>query len=402
MGESIPSGAEPKKKRQHFVPKFYLRNFSFDGGERLHLVHLETLRSIPRVGLKGQCYEDYFYGKDPTVENALQDMEGVTAELFRRIIADERLPARGTPDDLIFRTFVCLQWGRTKSHAERSEALFSKALKTVYGPAWRAAGITQEQIDDVEFGTEKPGLQSLGITADMVPFMGDLESKLVVAGNLGEFVTSDAPVVLTNPYYLGRFPGGVAGLNVRGLAILFPISPRLLAVLYDGDCYRIGAPGKRVVPLASRSDLIALNNFQCLNANDAIYFHDETVAPGHLAEFAKVIRLRSRDCGVVIEAPSAQPADSSSVLHTYQADVSYRPQFSFLSLLRKRRGETGDVTRLEERNPEVANLFEEYQREVNAGTSKRGFLDYFTAHSFAKAGLPLPSFVRDPQRRTDP
>lgn len=227
MSEPAPSASDPKKKRQHFVPKFYLRNFSFDGGNRLHLVHVETLRSIPGIGLNGQCYGDYFYGKDPVVENALRDMEGVTAGLFRDIIADQRLPALGTPEDLIFRTFVCLQWGRTKSHAENSEALFSKAFKTVYAPQWRAAGISQEEIDQLEIGTEKPGLFSLGMTADMVPFMGDLESKLIVAGSLGEFVTSDTPVVLTNPYYL-VLRAGVVALIAR---LVKAFGPACLCVL---------------------------------------------------------------------------------------------------------------------------------------------------------------------------
>lgn len=388
--------SEPKKKRQHFVPKFYLRHFSFDGGDRLHLIHTEEQRSIPQVGLKGQCYDDYFYGKDPVVENALQELEGVTAEVFRSIIANQRLPAWGTPDDFVFRTFVCLQWGRTKSHAETSEAMFDKMLKTAYGPEWRAKGITQEQIDEVYFGTERPGLFSLGMASEMVPFMGDLESKLVFANGHGEFVASDAPVVLINPYLLGRFPGGVTGLNVRGLVILFPITPQLLVVLYDRKCYRVGPPGARVVPLSNRGDLVAVNNFQFLHADDAVYFRDEDRASGYLQEFAKVARMRRKDRNVVQEAFSKRPGDNSSLLHSYRVDIPYRPILSFLSLLRKRRGETGDVSQVEERNPEVSELFDHYQREVKASASKRGFLDYFMAHTCAKAGIPLPAGVRDP------
>ena len=132
--------SQPKKKRQHYVPKFYLRHFSFDDGSRLHLIHTRKLREITGISLKEQCYDDYFYGKDPRVENALQDMEGVTAEVFRTIIANQRLPQRGTPDEFILRTFICLQWGRTKSHAETSEAMFNKMLKTAYGSTWRANG----------------------------------------------------------------------------------------------------------------------------------------------------------------------------------------------------------------------------------------------------------------------
>lgn len=386
----------PKKKRQHYVPQFYLRHFSCDGSDRLHLIHVDDLRPIPQVGIRGQCYDDYFYGKDPVVENALQDLEGATAEVFRSVIAKQRLPERGTPDDFVFRTFLCLQWGRTKSHAEMSEATFDKLLKTTYGAEWRAQGITQEQIDEVYFGTEYPGLFSLGMAAEGVPFMGDLESKLVITGSHGEFVTSDVPVEFYNPYLLGRYPGGVTGLNARGLVILYPISPELLAVLYDSTCYRVGSPQTRVMRLSNRSDLIAINNFQFLHADDAVYFHNEKLAMDYVREFSKVGRMRNKDRSVVQEAHSTKPGDTSSLLVSYRAEFPYRPPFSFLTLLRKRRGETGPINQVEERNPQISELFDQYQREVKNGVSKRGFLDYYTAHVFGEAGIPLPHFIRDP------
>ena len=101
---------------------------------------------------------------------------------------------------------------------------------------------------------------------------------------------------------------------------------------------------------------------------------------------------------MVVEAFSTKLGDNSSILHTYRAEVPYRPAFSFLSLRRKRRGETEPLTQVEERNPEIAHLFEQYQSELNAGTCQRGFLNYYIAHVFAKAGVPLPAFVTDPHR----
>jgi hypothetical protein len=387
---------EPIKKRHHFVPKFYLRQFSFDGGNRLHLIHAAQLRPIPQIGLKGQCYDDYFYGKDPEVENALQDLEGVTAEVFRLIIANQRLPDRGTFDDIVLRIFICLQWGRTKSHAEAYETMFDKLQKTANGPEWRAKGITQGQIDEVHFGTDRPGLFSLGMVSEIVPFLFDLESKLVFAGGNGEFVTSDAPVALYNPYLLGRYTGGVTGLNTRGIAIFYPISPNLMAVLYDRTCYRVGPRQTRVVPITNSGDLVALNNFQFLHADDAVYFKNAALAADHLREFSKVARMRRDDRSVVQEAKSTQPGDNSSLLISYFAEFPYRPPLSFLSLIRKRRGETGPVNQIEERNPEISALFDQYQREVKSGLSKRGFLDYYNAHVLGKAGIPLPTFISDP------
>lgn len=378
------------------MPKFYLRRFSFDGGERLHLIHARELKPISRIGLKGQCYDDYFYGKDPVVENALQDLEGVTAEVFRGIIANLRLPDRGTPSDFVLRTFICLQWGRTRSRAEASEAMFDKMFKAVHGPELRAKGVSQEQIDEVRIGTDYPGLFSLSVASEAVPFMGDLESKLVLTGGFGEFVTSDAPVVLYNPYLFGRFPGSVIGLNVRGLVIFYPISPDLMVVLYDRECYRVGSPHTRVVALSCRSDIIALNNFQFLHADDAVYFREEAQAANHTHEFSRVARMRRDDRSVVEEAQSATVGDKSSLLVSYWAGFPYRPLFSFLTLLRKRRGETGPVSRVEERNHEISALFEQYRTEVKSGKSKQGFLAYYASRTLHAAGIPLPDFLRNP------
>jgi len=396
MKEPSEKSAEPKKKRQHFVPRFYLRNFSFEADERINMVHIERLRSISQVGVKGQCADDYFYGKDLTVENALDKIEGATATIIRACIDQRQLPIPGSGDDFAFRTFVCLQQGRTRSHAENSEALFDKALKAVHSPQLLASGVTQEQIDEVRVGTEYPGLFSLGMSAEFVPFMSDLQAKLVVAGSHGEFVTSDAPVVAINPYLIGRYPGSVTGLNSRGLVILFPITPQLLAIFYDGQCYRVGAPGKRVVSLETRADLVALNNLQFLHADEAVYHHDEKLAAGHIVEFGKVARMRSRDCNVVNEAFSTKPGDNSSLLHMYQEDISYRPAFSFITLLRKRRGEFEPLSQIQERNHAISVLFDQYQRELRARLCKRGFLNYYAAHVFSKAGIPLPPFLCDP------
>jgi len=350
--------SEPKKKRQHFVPKFYLRGFSFDGGNRLHLILADERKAIPRIGLKKQCYEDYFYGKDPKVENALQELEGGMAEVIRGISANQRMPEPGTSHDFVFRTFVCLQWGRTKFHAEMSEAGFDKMLKVAYGTFLRAQGLTQEQIDELRIGTENPGLLSLGMTSEIVPFIGDLGTKLVQAGDYGEFVTSDAPVVLYNPYLLGRYPGCVTGIGTRGLVIFYPISPKLLVVLYDRGCYRVGPSRARIVSISNPDDLVAVNNFQFLHADNTVYFHNEASANEYLKEFEKVSGMRRPDRNVVQEAKSATLGDTSSLLISYRADLPYRPSLTFLSLLRRRRGETGILEQIEERCPEISTLFE--------------------------------------------
>jgi len=91
-----------EKKRQHFVPKFYMRQFSSDTSvplkerKRIHILNLRLGKLLRNVGLKEQCYRDYFYGKDLARENQFARQEGFAQLVFSKIIANRRLPAYGS------------------------------------------------------------------------------------------------------------------------------------------------------------------------------------------------------------------------------------------------------------------------------------------------------------------
>jgi hypothetical protein len=57
-----------KKKSQHFVPRHYLRRFSFDQGKRIRILTVASGDYVPEAGLKGQCARPYFYHTDLGVE----------------------------------------------------------------------------------------------------------------------------------------------------------------------------------------------------------------------------------------------------------------------------------------------------------------------------------------------
>lgn len=67
-------------KRQHFLPKFYLKNFAIDEEKKaISLFNHRTVKYIPRATIKGQAYDDYLYGNDGVVEKDLQSFEGAAA-----------------------------------------------------------------------------------------------------------------------------------------------------------------------------------------------------------------------------------------------------------------------------------------------------------------------------------
>lgn len=60
----------PSKKNQHFVPRFYLKNFSNDKKKNfIGLFNIDSEVHIENAKLKTQASRDYFYGKDGKVED---------------------------------------------------------------------------------------------------------------------------------------------------------------------------------------------------------------------------------------------------------------------------------------------------------------------------------------------
>ena len=74
----------PDNKSHHYVPRFYLRNFS-RSGKSVDLFNIDSQRLIKNAPIKEQCCRDYFYGKNPDNEKSLSAAEGEVAQLFRLI-----------------------------------------------------------------------------------------------------------------------------------------------------------------------------------------------------------------------------------------------------------------------------------------------------------------------------
>jgi hypothetical protein len=361
-----------QNKNQHFVPQFYLSAFSFDEGARTNLIRAVLLKSIKAIGAAGQCQGDYFYGKNLKFEEALSKIEGAAATVIREIIRHGDISPIGTNADAVMKAFVCLQWTRTLAFSEGFDSGFSQMIKGVFRDKFKASGFSDQDLAEVEIGRTEGPRESVAQGMDFIPFFWDLEAKLVCANDLGEFVTSDDPVLVLNPFYQGRFEGGISGAALEGTLVLFPISPDYLIILYDRGCYRVGATGKGFVPLGSMTDLVALNNYQYLNAHKNVYHRNASLAPLHISAFDCVKQLRTADRQVVREI---QQADGN-LIHTFTKPIDYRPEVAIWKILRSRRHETGTVGQIPPRDPALSKQFEAYTKSVRAKKARRGFLAY--------------------------
>ena len=73
-----------KKKKQHFVPRLYLKRFADKEG-LMDLYHIQQATCHSRINHKDQCQKSYFYGTDLEWENRLCRMEGEWDSVFSKI-----------------------------------------------------------------------------------------------------------------------------------------------------------------------------------------------------------------------------------------------------------------------------------------------------------------------------
>ena len=290
-------GAPPKKKRHHYVPQFVLRNFSPDGRSGSTFV-LETGELHANASVRGQCAKDYFYGRDPDMENAFAESETKVAATLRQVASGDlstfvgEYRTREFPDstaelDVLrahplyaLREYGFYQTHRTAASAESIEDEFDAEMKRLFrkNPWFREK--SPEAYKWLDHIIIKPTgtMGHILYTAGPLSFaMLDMTVKFLVADK-PSFILSDHPVMLRNQYAeLNPSGPGALGMLARGLQMFMPVSPTMTIAIYDGDIYECGADDKVIVKLSARNAQV-LNAMQVRNANECIFLHpDATV-----------------------------------------------------------------------------------------------------------------------------
>jgi hypothetical protein len=181
-----------EKKKQHFVPQFYMRNFSEDAEKKFFsLYHLGSAKRLDSVPIKDQNYEDYFYGNDGTIENALHHIETVASGVVARVLADNALPERMSEGFTTLLTFALFQAGRTPVAAAEIDEQAEKFVKEIA----RDVPELREGMDHVRVRFTNAPAAVLKIVAESLPFALDLKWKLLLNKTDRLYVTSDHPAI---------------------------------------------------------------------------------------------------------------------------------------------------------------------------------------------------------------
>ena len=329
--------SKSESRENHFVPQFYLRNFSGDP-KRINLFNFSRGRTITGASIKHQCSRRNFYDFAPQLERAFAELEGEVAKSIRLVRATSDIPNEQSNEWSVLLSYIVFQKLRTISAANSFDAFthYLSDFLNENAPTSKHSHSTSAKLRS----SSSVGIP-LRIASDILKAASDLKGHLFVNGTGREFITSDDPVVLHNQYCEGINYMGVTGWNQRGLQVFWPISPHELVFLYDNYVYKVGRSHREstVTELSNQQDIFQLNSLQIFNAHNNIYFaglNDPKVVEAECKALSNK-RPKTRSRFVESESVESRLDELDEILHCYEPILPAKLRVSKISVRRNLR-----------------------------------------------------------------
>ena len=221
--------AEIKKKgtvRQHFVPKFYLRNFGSDlyCFDKKNDVKFKT--NPNDVALKPDFYGGEYDGL-PSIETAFSQLENIHAMTIKELIKKQNYYKLSHDQKLAVCEFLAFQYVRT----EQSRKSITHLMQSAYN--LMASKILPEnlKIKLNENGSIGMHLKTMGDYRRLAVLFFNMKFTVCLNTTTIPFWTSDNPVSKQNEYDTN--PYGNMGITNRGIEIHLPLTPTLCLYALD-------------------------------------------------------------------------------------------------------------------------------------------------------------------------
>jgi hypothetical protein len=261
------------KKNQHYVPKFYLRNFSFENNKKqIGVFNVLNDRFIQTAKLKTQGSKNFYYGADGEVEDDLANIEGELAATIREMIDQQSPPTKNSKGHYGLLTFVALMDLRNPARIDGMKAMLSEMRRRLLE--------TDPNANVSKFVPDSSHKQlvelHLSHVTEMAITMLDLDYKLLVNKTSNPFITSDFPIVKYNQFLEQRkWPLSKVGFGLVGLQVFMPLSHELMLVLFDSAIYKVGDKKKSSHVITNGDEIDQLNILSFLNCIDTIFFDEK-------------------------------------------------------------------------------------------------------------------------------
>lgn len=262
----------PEKKKQHYVPKFYMQLFANQQNE-FSVFNTRDKKVLYPVPYGSQCYKDYYYGKDGVWENRLSDMEATWANTIKLVLTRSPL----TDEDILsLKRFALYQRQRTMAEENyskqvRKELLIECSKCICADKGWKYEADVIEELCEQRANESITPAETLQFAEQYLDSIKDLSVVIIEYKTKRELFSSDVPVISINPFHQQTI-----GYGSMGLIMLFPISPHHLVVIYDEKMYP-RFKGKLYVELSNEKEVLNLNILQLISAEKILFGKEPNV-----------------------------------------------------------------------------------------------------------------------------
>lgn len=320
-----------EKKYNHYVPRFYLANFS--GSKKfIDKCMISSGKIIRGASTDSTGGENYLYGKDGLIEDAFTNLEGQWATIIKNVIKTEQIPTDPESYQHLLH-FIVLSDVRTLAKANNTLDFWGeqyRVMATILKENGRM-DIPDEVIESITAEAPIPNLMGLQEDIFLVDCCGDLHLALIKNISSLPFITSDHPSNKYNQLLISERCCRAFGYGQMGIQIFLPISPKLCLVLFDPVPYRLHFYDKEKFIINDPKIVRSINTLVAGYADRELYFSRNTSD----RTIDKIIKHRKPN-GLSPSAGSQRFGDGFLV---YMSDPSYThdldiPLFSVIPAFR--------------------------------------------------------------------
>ncbi|MDM1282785.1 DUF4238 domain-containing protein [Acinetobacter towneri] len=265
------------KKNQHYVPQYYFRYFN-DKQKFISLLLVNDKRIINKCSISDQSSLPYFYG-DSEVEDKICIIENSNRIALNKF-QDEKIIDKQQKKAIL--ECILFQHSRTaksrqlmKSAWQTIEA-FTDFHHNVSNEREAKKWLQQNDLKSFEVNEKQWHLRQLSMLKNASWQLSDLDYLILNNKSELDFVFSDAPVVYLNPFMVDFKEKGITGTLSKGLIAAYPVSNKLLILLFERKVYNFDPLINRLISknktLDADVELVKYFNYlQFLNAESCVY-----------------------------------------------------------------------------------------------------------------------------------
>ncbi len=226
-----------KVKKQHFVPRFYLKNFVNQNG-KIFAFDITKGNSFG-TSIENIAHRKFFYdfdstkdfGGDQIIEKALAKFEGQSAQIFRKLIGyleKGDLSEFTTKDRLTLAEYIIIQQARTLESRVTGQHFAQELERQLISKGGTKEFILASGLEASKFDAKAQQLFGL-MTPPLMRDVEDLSNRIWVFWDnktKNKFLSSDHPVVGYNH----------EDRSYSAYELYFPLSPRFgLSILIEDE-----------------------------------------------------------------------------------------------------------------------------------------------------------------------